>query len=81
MARALLHEPDILLLDEPYANVDDSAAASITNAVIRWRSPERIGLVATHGAKKVRAYADAGVVLQRGRVARAGTYTKEGFSS
>ena len=81
VARALLHEPDILLLDEPYANVDDDAGGLISDAITRWRSPERVGIVATHGAKKVRAYADGGVVLQRGRVARAGTYTSEGFVS
>ena len=74
VARALLHDPDLLLLDEPYANLDDDAAERVSSAIVQWSSPEKMAIVATHGAKKVRAYATAGVVLQRGRVARHGSY-------
>lgn len=68
VARALVHEPDVLLLDEPYANLDDDASELISGAVKTWRRPGRIAVIATHGAKKVRAFADARIVLQRGRV-------------
>ncbi|HEV2755831.1 MAG TPA: heme ABC exporter ATP-binding protein CcmA [Actinomycetota bacterium] len=68
VARALLHEPAILLLDEPYANLDDEASDLVSAAVVAWRTPERVGVIATHGAKKVKAYADAGIILKRGRV-------------
>lgn len=81
VARALLHEPDLLLLDEPYANVDDEASELISRAIVTWRRADRVALIATHGAKKVRAYANAGVMLQRGRLARFGTYTEVGFVS
>jgi heme exporter protein A len=81
VCRALLHDPEVLLVDEPYANVDDEASAAISTAIQGWWRPGRYGLVATHGAKKVRAYAHAGVVLQRGRLARAGRYTEAGFST
>jgi ABC-type multidrug transport system ATPase subunit len=68
VARALLHEPRVLLLDEPYANLDDEASELVSAAVVAWRGPDRIAVVATHGAKKVKAYADAGIILRRGRV-------------
>ena len=68
VARALLHEPSVLLLDEPYANLDDDAAAEVSAAIVEWRRPDRTAVVATHGAKKVKAYADAGVILKHGRV-------------
>lgn len=76
VARALLHEPDVLLLDEPYANVDDEAAENVSAAIRKWWRPDRIGVIATHGAKKVKAFADAGLILRRGRVAAFGLYRK-----
>ncbi len=81
VARAMLHEPRILLLDEPYANVDDDAGDRITEAVKSWRAPGRIGMIATHGAKRVKPFADAGLILQRGALSRFGTYTSEGFTA
>lgn len=81
VARALLHEPQLLLLDEPYANLDDEAAEFVSNAIRAWRAPGRTGVIATHGAKKVKAYADAGLIMQRGRAIRQGTYESTGFTT
>ena len=69
IARALLHDPDFLLLDEPYANLDDDASERVTAAVKRWRRPNKTALIATHGAKRLKPYADASLVLRRGAVA------------
>jgi heme exporter protein A len=77
VARALVHEPAVLLLDEPYANVDEEAAELMTSAIREWRGPGRVAVIATHGAKKVKAYADAGVILRDGRVNTAGRYRRE----
>lgn len=65
VARALVHEPDLLFLDEPYANLDDEAADRISGAVQQWRGPGRVGVIATHGAKRVKGFADASLILQR----------------
>ena len=81
VARALVHDPDVLLLDEPYANVDDDASDAISSAIESWKREGKIGVVATHGAKKVKAYADGGVVLQRGRLIRQGRYTSAGLAA
>jgi heme ABC exporter ATP-binding subunit CcmA len=74
VARALVHDPRVLFLDEPYANLDDVASESVSNVIRAWSDPERIAVIATHGAKKVRAYATDGIVLQRGRLVRHGSY-------
>ena len=69
VARALVHEPDILLLDEPFATLDDEAADLVTEAIKAWRGPGRCAVIATHGAKRLKSFADASVVLRRGSVA------------
>lgn len=81
VARALINDPDLLLLDEPYANVDDAASETISRAIRAWKGEGKTALVATHGAKKVKAYADGGIILQRGRLIRVGRYTETGFTA
>ena len=81
VARALVHDPDLLLLDEPYANVDDEASEAISAAIASWKTGDKTALVATHGAKKVKAYADGGIILRRGRLIRSGRYTETGFAA
>ena len=76
VARALLHDPDVLLLDEPYANVDENASELLSAAVRDWWRPGRVELIATHGAKKVKRYADAGLILKDGRPAVHGDYRR-----
>ncbi|HVF54267.1 MAG TPA: ABC transporter ATP-binding protein [Actinomycetota bacterium] len=72
VARALVHGPQIVLLDEPYANLDDEASEIVSAALKAWLAvdpTERIGVVATHGAKRLKGFADASVVLRRGALA------------
>lgn len=69
VARALVHEPDILLLDEPFATLDDEAADLLTEAIKSWRAPGRCAVIATHGAKRLKSFADAAVVLRQGLIA------------
>jgi len=78
VARALVHDPDVLLLDEPYANLDDDASEMISAAVRSWCTAGRAALIATHGAKRVKAYAGGGIILRDGRVVVAGTYGAPG---
>lgn len=69
VARAMLHEPRLLVLDEPYANLDDEAADLVSEAIKRgWAGgSDRIGVLATHGAKRVKEFANAALILKRGR--------------
>ena len=68
VARAMLHEPRFLVLDEPYANLDDEAADMVSEAIRRgWAGEDRSGVIATHGAKRVKEFANAALILKRGR--------------
>lgn len=69
VARALLHEPQLLLLDEPYANLDDDAAGLVSAAIVSWHEPGRCAVVATHGAKRLKPIVQTSIVLRRGRLA------------
>ena len=76
VARALVHDPEVLLLDEPYANLDENSVTLVSDALRAWRRPGRVALIATHGAKELKRWADAGVVLKSGRIAVAGRYDR-----
>jgi heme exporter protein A len=76
VARALLHEPPILLLDEPYANLDDDSAELVSAAIAPWKSGTRVAVIATHGAKKVKAFANGGIILRDGRLVMQGRYDR-----
>ena len=69
VARALLHDPQLLLLDEPYANLDEEAAGSVNVAITAWHRPGKCAVIATHGAKRLKPIVNASIVLRRGNVA------------
>ncbi|MBF9036711.1 ATP-binding cassette domain-containing protein [Rhodobacterales bacterium HKCCE2091] len=71
IARALLHDPDVLLLDEPTVGLDAAARAAITDHVHALAAEGLTVLWATHLADEVRPD-DALVILHRGRVLRDG---------
>ncbi|MFQ5695536.1 MAG: ABC transporter ATP-binding protein, partial [Terriglobia bacterium] len=75
VARALLHEPRVLLLDEPTRSLDPSAAAWLQN-YLRAELAERQGcavLLATHNLAEAEAVCDRLGLLHEGRLRALGT--------
>jgi heme ABC exporter ATP-binding subunit CcmA len=68
LARAILHEPRILLLDEPETGLDAEAQEWLSALLDRWIASGRTALVATHRLEWAGKLADRAVVLKAGRV-------------
>lgn len=68
VARALAADPRLLLLDEPFASLDSTAAPALRE-LLRRVLAGRMAVVVTHDPADVRALADAEVHLEHGRVA------------
>lgn len=69
LARALLHRPRLLLLDEPSTGLDVRASAQLVDAVKAERERGAIVALITHDLALADALADRRVRLQRGRLA------------
>jgi heme exporter protein A len=79
LARALLHQPEILLFDEPSSALDPAGAAWLANELLREREVGRLVVLVTHDLAAAAAVANQVVVLRRGRVAF--DETRDGFSA
>jgi len=81
LARALLHEPELLLFDEPAAALDPAGAAWLQAELGAERDAGRVVVLVTHDLDAAAAVAEHVVVLRRGRVvhdeSRAGGFGAE----
>jgi heme exporter protein A len=68
LARALLHEPALLLFDEPSSALDPQGAAWLQTELDAERKAGRIVVLVTHDLEAAGAIAEHALVLRRGRV-------------
>ena len=73
IARGLVHDPPVLLLDEPSAALDPETARTLRGFIVSLRARHRAILLCTHDLDEAQRIADRVLVLYRGRVAREGT--------
>ena len=69
LARTLLHDPPIVLLDEPTAGLDPQSAYDVRELVLRLRGERRAVLLSTHNLDEVDRVADRVAVLRTRLVA------------
>jgi heme exporter protein A len=69
LARALLHEPELVLLDEPWSGLDAAAGDWLAGLLLELRSRGRTIVVATHDFERAHGVATRAVIVHRGRLA------------
>jgi len=68
LARAILHDPKILLLDEPFSNVDVHSAREMVGLLKGMRDAGKTIFVVTHQAALLEGVADEFVWMQAGQI-------------
>jgi heme exporter protein A len=68
LERALLHDPRLVLLDEPFTGLDDAATAALAHRLDAVRSSGAIVLVTTHDLETIEPMIDRALILQNGRL-------------
>ena len=70
IARATLHEPDVLLLDEPYTGLDQDASQLLDDLLMRESENGRTILMITHDLVHGLNICDRIAILSRGKIAQ-----------
>jgi len=73
LARALMHDPSVLLLDEPTSAMDPESARLVRDEIARLRSSQRTIILCTHNLAEAEALADTIAIIYRGRILLNGT--------
>jgi heme ABC exporter ATP-binding subunit CcmA len=68
LERALIHEPRMLLLDEPFTGLDDASTAALVARLKGLREAGRLVVLTTHDLDVAEGLIDRAIVLREGRV-------------
>ncbi|MCY3832599.1 MAG: heme ABC exporter ATP-binding protein CcmA [Chloroflexi bacterium] len=74
IARAILHRPDVLLLDEPFSGLDQTAAESLDQLLATARQEGRTIILSTHQLERAPPTGERALILSRGRIAYDGAF-------
>ena len=77
VGRAFLHDPELLLLDEPFTALDDRAIAVLQAMLRDMRERGRTIVMSTHQLREALELASHVVFIQRGQIAHAGERTQQ----
>lgn len=80
MAQALLHEPDVLIMDEPTAGLDPNQIREVRD-VLRRLGEEKTILLSTHILQEVEAMASRVIMINDGRLVYDGPVSDLGANS
>jgi sodium transport system ATP-binding protein len=72
-ARAIVHDPPILIFDEPTLGLDVMVARSVQETVERFRDARKCILYSTHIMREVERLCDRVAIVSHGRILTCGT--------
>ena len=73
LARAMIHQPGVLLLDEPTSAMDPESARLVRDEIARLKSSSRTIVICSHNLTEVEALADQIAIIYRGKILIQGT--------
>lgn len=76
LVRAMLHDPPVLLLDEPTSAMDPQSAKLVRDAVTELKRDHRTIILTTHNLSEAQMLADRIGVIRRGRLIANGTFSE-----
>ena len=76
LVRAMLHNPPVLLLDEPTSAMDPQSAKQVRDAIIELQQDERTFLITTHNLNEAQILANRIAIIRHGRIIANGTFAE-----
>jgi ABC-2 type transport system ATP-binding protein len=68
LVRAMLHNPPVLLLDEPTSAMDPESARVVRDAISTLRSTDRTIILCTHNLAEAEELADQVAIIRHGKI-------------
>jgi len=73
LARALIHDPPVLLLDEPSSAMDPESARLVRDSIRELRSARRAIIICTHNLSEAEELADQIAIIRKGKIIAKGS--------
>ncbi|MFN8379474.1 MAG: ABC transporter ATP-binding protein [Anaerolineae bacterium] len=74
LVRAMLHDPPVLLLDEPTSAMDPQSARLVRDAIVEMQRDQRTFLITTHNLSEAQHLASTIAIIRKGRIIASGTF-------
>jgi ABC-2 type transport system ATP-binding protein len=74
LVRALIHNPPVLLLDEPTSAMDPHSAKLVRDAIVELQRDERTFLITTHNLTEAEQLADQIAIIRNGQIVAGGSF-------
>lgn len=73
IARSIVHEPSVMLFDEPTAGLDVTAAKIVQEFILKCKEDKRAIVFSSHSMSEVEKLCDRIVIIHKGRIVEEGT--------